>query len=195
MGHREDLLDGAVRCIYEKGYARTTARDVVEASGTNLGSIGYHYGGMTNLMAAALEKAVEAWGLSLAQAIMSAGAEELSGVERFERYWEHMINSVHTQRPLLMATFDAFLEAEKSEAVKTMLIEGMRDARRLWAQVFHGIDAAIEPAKADLVGSFYQALVSGVLTQVLLDPDDAPTAQDLTAAVNIVAESFREKIR
>jgi hypothetical protein len=27
VGHREDLLDGAMQCIYEKGYARTTARD------------------------------------------------------------------------------------------------------------------------------------------------------------------------
>ena len=41
MGHREDLLEGAKRCLYEKGYARTTARDIVAASGTNLASIGY----------------------------------------------------------------------------------------------------------------------------------------------------------
>ncbi|GAA3454272.1 TetR/AcrR family transcriptional regulator [Dactylosporangium matsuzakiense] len=190
MGHREDLLEGAVRCILEKGYASTTARDIVEASGTNLGSIGYHYGGMANLMAAALERAVEAWGLSLANAIMTAGADGLTGVERFERYFEHMIESVKSQRPLMLATFDAFLQAEHSEPVKLMLVEGMRGARRLWAQVFHGIDGAAEPAKADLVGSFYQALVSGVLTQVLIDADDAPTAQDLSAAVRIVAASF-----
>jgi AcrR family transcriptional regulator len=190
MGHREDLLDGAVRCIYEKGYANTTARDIVEASGTNLGSIGYHYGGMANLMAAALERAVESWGLSLAEAIMTAEAEALTGVERFERYWEHMIASVHNQRPLLLATYDAFVQAERSEDVKRVLVNGMRDARLLWAQVFHGIDGAAEPARADVVGSFYQALVSGVLTQVLLDENDAPTAQDLSAAVRIVAASF-----
>lgn len=44
MGHREDLLEGAKRCLLEKGYARTTARDIGAASGTNLASIGYHYG-------------------------------------------------------------------------------------------------------------------------------------------------------
>src|SRR3954454_24422993 len=120
MGDREDLLEGAVRCIYEKGYARTTARDVVEASGTNLGSIGYHYGGMTNLMTAALERAVENWGLSLAESITSADAEGLTGAERFERYWEYMIESVKNHRPLMMATFDAFLQMDQSEDVRRL---------------------------------------------------------------------------
>ncbi|WP_433065557.1 TetR/AcrR family transcriptional regulator [Dactylosporangium sp. CS-033363] len=187
MGHREDLLEGAVRCIYEKGFARTTARDIVEASGTNLGSIGYHYGGMANLMTAALERAMENWGLSLAEAIGNAGAEGLTGTERFERYWEYMIDSVRTHRRLLMATYDAFVQLDQNDEVRRMLVEGMRDARLLWAQVFHGIDPEVEPARAAQVGSFYQALVSGVLTQVLINEDDAPTAQDLSAAVRFVA--------
>ena len=36
MGHREDLLTAARQCLEDKGYARTTARDLVAASGTNL---------------------------------------------------------------------------------------------------------------------------------------------------------------
>jgi AcrR family transcriptional regulator len=44
MGHREALLAGARRCLLERGYARTTARDLVAASDTNLASIGYHFG-------------------------------------------------------------------------------------------------------------------------------------------------------
>ncbi|GAA2360938.1 TetR/AcrR family transcriptional regulator [Dactylosporangium salmoneum] len=190
MGHREDLLEGAVRCLYEKGYARTTARDIVEASGTNLGSIGYHYGGMTNLLNAALERAIENWGMELAQALMSANAQELSGAERFERYWEYMLATVRTRRPLLLATFDAFIQMEHSPDVRTMLTNGMRDARRLWAEVFHGIDAELEPVRADQIGSLYQALVSGVLVQALINEDDAPTPQDLSAAIRAVAATL-----
>ena len=37
MGNREDLLAGAQRCLYEKGYARTTARDIASASGVSFG--------------------------------------------------------------------------------------------------------------------------------------------------------------
>src|SRR5205809_142800 len=122
MGHREDLLEGAVRCLYEKGYARTTARDIVEASGTNLGSIGYHYGGMQNLLTAALERAIENWGLSLAEALQSADAEGLTGAARFEQYWQNMIETTTTHRPLLMATFDAFLQMDHSPDVRNMLV-------------------------------------------------------------------------
>ena len=33
MGNREDLLAGAKKCLYEKGYARTTARDIAPRPG------------------------------------------------------------------------------------------------------------------------------------------------------------------
>lgn len=53
MGHREDLLEGAKRCLLEKGFVRTTARDIVKESGANLASIGYHYGSKDALLAQA----------------------------------------------------------------------------------------------------------------------------------------------
>src|SRR5258706_2584924 len=148
MGHREDLLDGAVRCIYEKGYARTTARDIVAASGTTLGSIGYHYGSTEALLNAALSKAVEAWGMKLAEAITATPAEHLSGLARFEAYWTTVLGTLEEHRPLLLATFDAVLQMDRDPALKAMLAEGMRDARGLWAMVFQGLDAALEAAKA-----------------------------------------------
>src|SRR5438309_886040 len=52
--HRDKILRGALICLREKGYARTTARDIAEAAGANLGSIGYHFGGKDALLAEAL---------------------------------------------------------------------------------------------------------------------------------------------
>lgn len=62
MGHREDLLEGAKRCLLEKGFLRTTARDIVKESGTNLASIGYHYGSKDALLAQAYVALVETTG-------------------------------------------------------------------------------------------------------------------------------------
>ena len=59
MGHREALLEGARTCLEEKGYARTTARDIVAASGTNLASIGYHFGSKESLLNEAIGQAFE----------------------------------------------------------------------------------------------------------------------------------------
>src|SRR5437764_12657272 len=50
-GHREALREAARRLVRDKGLARTTARDLVQASGTNLRSIGYHFGSKDELMA------------------------------------------------------------------------------------------------------------------------------------------------
>ncbi len=187
MGHREDLLAGAVRCIYEKGYARTTARDIVAASGTNLGSIGYHYGSTEALLNAALNKAVEDWGTQLAEALLATPAADLTGLARFEAYWVKVLDTIATHRPVLMATFDAFVQMDHAPEIKTMLAEGMRDARTLWAAVFHQVDAAVEAEKARQLGSFYQALLSGVLAQWLIDPEHAPSGHDLASALRMIA--------
>ena len=71
-----------------------------------------------------------------------------------------------------------------------MIAQGLQDARGLWASVFHGIDAAAEPQKAFQVGSLYQALISGVLVQWMIDPANAPTGHDLAEALRLVADSL-----
>src|SRR5919112_3115265 len=97
MGHREKLLAGAKRCLYERGYARTTARDIVAASGTNLASIGYHYGSKEALLNAALIEATGEWGDEMATAI--AGVDEPDPYRRFELAWD-----------AVLATFAAHLQ-------------------------------------------------------------------------------------
>ena len=82
MGHREDLLAGAVRCLREKGYAHTTARDIVAASGTNLASIGYHYGSTRALLNAAVLAAMDDFGAEMARAIGEPDPGQ-SALERF----------------------------------------------------------------------------------------------------------------
>ena len=61
MGHREDLLAGARRCLEKRGYARTTARDLVAESGTNLASIGYHFGSKEALLNEAIGESFQEW--------------------------------------------------------------------------------------------------------------------------------------
>src|SRR3954465_1880025 len=90
MGHREDLLDGAKRCLYEKGYARTTARDIVAASGTNLASIGYHYGSKEALLNQALMSATEDFGEAIDR-LMGATPPAADPFERFEAIWTRVL--------------------------------------------------------------------------------------------------------
>jgi len=190
MGHREDLLAGAVACLRAKGYARTTARDIVAASGTNLGSIGYHYGSLESLLNTAVLAAIEEWGAQLSAA-MAAGIDLAAPFpRRFEQYWAAVLESFDEYRPVWAATFDLFGVAERVPEVQDAISAGLQDGRLAWAQLLHGIDPEAEPVKAQAVGSVHQALLSGVLVQWLTDPDRAPSASDLASGLRVIAEDM-----
>jgi AcrR family transcriptional regulator len=187
MGHREDLLAGAVACLREKGYARTTARDIVAASGTNLGSIGYHYGSTEALLNAAVLAAIEEWGTQL-NGTMAAGIDPAAPFpQRFEQYWTAVLASFGEYRQVWAASVDLFGVADRVPAVRAAIADGLQDGRIAWAQLLHGIDPEAEPAKAQAVGSLHQALLSGILIQWVIDPDHAPSAAELTGALRAIA--------
>jgi AcrR family transcriptional regulator len=190
MGHREDLLAGAVACLREKGYAHTTARDIVAASGTNLGSIGYHYGSTQALLNAAVLAAIEEWGEQLAGAMAEGIDPTAPFIQRFEQYWSAVLASFQEYRQVWAATFDLYGVAQHVPEVHDAIARGLQDGRLAWAQLLHGIDAHAEPAKARAVGSIHQALLTGVLVQWLTDPPNAPTAGDLTTALRAIVEDI-----
>jgi AcrR family transcriptional regulator len=186
VSHREDLLAGAVACLREKGYAHTTARDIVAASGTNLASIGYHYGSTKALLNAAVLKALDDFGEQMAHAMGTGAAAGETTLERFERFWIAVIDSFRTSRQVWLATFDIFTVALRDPEVGTAVADGIDDARAFWAQSLYGIDPA-DQQRARAVGSLHQALVSGVLVQWLIDPGRAPSPADLAAAMAAIA--------
>ena len=191
MGHREDLLDGAVRCLREKGYARTTARDIVAASGTNLASIGYHYGSTQALLNAAVFQAMEDFGAEIGQVMQADAGLGGPTLERLERFWAHVIDSFRANPGAWLATFDVFGVAQRDPEIRAAVAEGIEDGRALWARALYGLNAdSDDQGVARAVGSVYQALFSGVLIQWLIDPDRAPSAADIAAALQAIARQL-----
>jgi AcrR family transcriptional regulator len=186
MGHRELLLEGAVACLREKGYARTTARDIVAASGTNLGSIGYHYGSVAALLDAAVMEAIRQVVEELVRA-MDDVDRAAPPAERFERYWTRLLASFAADRAVWLASLDVFGLVDRSPQMRQAIADGLQAGRHMWAELLHGIDPEAEPERAQAVGSLHQALLSGVLVQWLVDPDRTPSAGALTAALRAIA--------
>ncbi|MEW1545478.1 TetR/AcrR family transcriptional regulator [Streptomyces tsukubensis] len=188
MGHREDLLEGAMRCLLEKGYARTTARDIVAASGTNLASIGYHYGSKEALLQAAFLRLMEAWGDSVDEPADAAGdrgpgVPPGAGPERFELIWERMVAAFPAHRALWRLQTEVLARLDEDEKLAEALRSWQARGRDELARLFGAVGAEPDPERARVAGLFVQALVAGVMSQYLLDPESAPTAQDLTAGL------------
>src|SRR3954464_14231218 len=104
MGNREALLDGAERCLVDKGYARTTARDIAAAAGVSLAAIGYHYGTKEALLNAAVRQTLSEWGEDLAGILAAAG--DLPPGERFAAAWDRVLQSFADNRPLWSIQFE-----------------------------------------------------------------------------------------
>jgi AcrR family transcriptional regulator len=186
MGHREDLLAGAKQCLFTKGFARTTARDIVAASGTNLGSIGYHYGSTPALMQAAMLSAIEDWGDALGTALATDSGDEPA--DPLVRYWQRVIGSIRSHRELWLASVEAMLQSEHSPELKAQLAEGMEQGRRgLAAMLTGGDEETIDEQTVRTTGSTALALMSGMLTQWLTDPARAPSAEQLAAGVRALS--------
>jgi AcrR family transcriptional regulator len=190
MGNREALLEGAKHCLYEKGYARTTARDISTAAGTSLAAIGYHYRSTEALLNAALFQIMKEWGDEMSQAL---AADDLAGtgpLERFEAVWERIIDSFRSHRALWAMQLEALTQSQHQPDVRAQLAGGLAAGRLGLAELFDVSPAPATPAVTAAVGAFHQALLTGVLTQWLIDPEQAPSAADLTAALRRVVTSI-----
>jgi AcrR family transcriptional regulator len=187
MGHREQLLEGAKKCLLEKGFARTTARDIVAASNTNLGSIGYHFGTKDALMNAALVQATEDWGAELGQTLASDIDPAATPLERFETTWTRVINMFEEHRQLWVAQFEIFSHLQHSPEMRPYFSAAQETARRGLATILQLIDPSADERSVRSVGSFALAMLTGVIAQWLVDPDKAPDGTDLADAIRAIA--------
>ncbi|GAB2583065.1 TetR family transcriptional regulator [Paractinoplanes abujensis] len=192
MGNREALLEGAKRCLYEKGYARTTARDIANAAGTSLAAIGYHYRSTDALLNAALFQAMQEWGDEMAKALATDDLAGATPLERFEAVWVRILDSFRANQALWAMQLEVVIQSRHQPEVREQLAAGLTGARAGLAALFdEGNDEADERTTA-AVGSLYQALLTGVLMQWLIDPETAPTGHDLAVALRRAAATVAQ---
>lgn len=190
MSHRDRLLEGAKQVLYEKGWARATARDIVAASGTNLGSIGYHYGSKDALLTAAMMDGFREWGEELTE-ILSTDADG-GPLERLEAMWTKLTESFQTHRHVWMASFDAFVQADHSPEVRKAMAEGYEQARPGLAAMFLKLrPSEVDERTARTLGSFLVAVQAGLAAQWLLDPEHSPSGRDMAEALRRILELER----
>src|SRR3984957_20093129 len=129
MGNREALLVGAKRCLLEKGYARTTARDIASAAGVSLAAIGYHFSSKEALLTESLLLAFGEWDQDLQQTLQAAVPANVAPAERFEATWAKIIATFETHRPLWVANFEIFAQMVAQPTPRNIIASKIHLAR------------------------------------------------------------------
>ncbi|TDU90039.1 TetR family transcriptional regulator [Kribbella voronezhensis] len=193
MGNREALIEGAKTCLMEKGYHRTTARDIATAAGVSLAAIGYHFGSKDDLMNEAMRAALDEWGAEVGTAMAAGLGADATARERFVETWRLAVGTLSTPstRALWVTQFEV-LSAGAPELLKELSnLQG--EAREGVATLFGAVGPETPQDEVQLVGSFLQALLLGVVVQWLFDPAKAPSGEDLAKALELVSAGIQER--
>ncbi len=183
--HRTRLLEAARRLLRERTYGNITARDLVAASNTNLGSIGYHFGSKEALLNEAIGLALEEW----ADAIIGAthidpGPGPLSLTDSLRT----VLDQYDSIRPYYHAYIEALARSARSPELREQLASHYNRQRdRVASLLIDSLHDPIDPNDARHLASVMIATVDGLLIQTFIDPDNAPTGHDLATATGHTA--------
>ncbi|HEX8855515.1 MAG TPA: TetR/AcrR family transcriptional regulator [Thermoleophilaceae bacterium] len=190
MSNRDALLEGAKRCLREKGYANTTARDLVAASGTNLSSIGYHFGSKEALLAEAFDEAFAEWTAQLNAVALDSPAA--TALDRVAASWKAMLDMLPEHERLMLAFVESIGPSVRSPELRARLAEHYERTRTDVSDVVKrtlGEDALEAGADPDVVASYLIAVADGFMIQFLIDPSRVPSGDQLVAALGAALAS------
>ncbi|HEX4039617.1 MAG TPA: TetR/AcrR family transcriptional regulator [Acidobacteriaceae bacterium] len=194
MSNRDALLLAAKQCLLDKGYNRTTARDIASAAGVSLAAIGYHFSSKDALLTEALLLAFGEWDQDLQKALRATVATGLSPAQRFEANWAGVIATFESHRRLWVANFEIFAQMVAQPEAREIIAGKLHLTRAGLAAMFLNQDeSTITEFTVRTIGTFLHVLLSGLVLQWLIDPASALSAKNLTEALRSTAATLEPR--
>ena len=163
--NREQLIDGALRCLERLPAERITARAIAAESGANLASIAYHFGSKDGLVTAAVIEGLDRWLAEIEQAL--SALDFGTPAERFRRA-NAVIRRTRRRHGGLVRNFVAALaKAPHDPVVREQLAAGVRRTRPAVADL---LDLGGDQAGRDAAG-LALAMFYGQIIQDQVDPE------------------------
>jgi AcrR family transcriptional regulator len=127
---RAALLDAALECLIEEGYANLTTRNVAERAGVSQGTQMHYFPTRARFLAEAVRHvAFKLGGEVREQAGLRARSERRRLEELLDRVWE-----MHTG-PLFQATMELWVAARTDPELRAAMDEVQRDVTRMVARL------------------------------------------------------------
>ncbi len=179
--HRTRLLHAARTLLREREYANITARDLVAASNTNLGSIGYHFGSKEALLNEAIGLALEDWAEAIGSAIRS---EDRTGLPALmASSLRVVLDEYDSIRPYYLAFIEALARSARSPKLREQLATHYNRQRdRVAGWIAESLTDTLEHDEARHLASLLIGTADGMLIQSFIDAKDTPSSSELATA-------------
>ena len=152
--NRSQLIEGTLRCLGRLPPERITARAIVAESGTNLGSITYHFGSKDKLVTEAAILGLNRWLTEIDRGL--GGQSGLSPAARFRRLAEVFESSRHRHAGLARNFIGALAKAQHDPRLRGLLAAGFRRSRPNVAAVLQlGEDQTANDAAGLVLAMFH----------------------------------------
>lgn len=184
MGNKEDLLAAARTCIYERGFAATTARDIATTAGVSLAAIGYHFGSKDRLLTEAFtDETGRVIGDDLDRRIRATAGQ--SAGQAFPQVWDGIADLFDRNREVLVASMENLVriyrtpsEQPRMGEMSEIAVSGIAD---LVAETYPDLDGT----RARAVAELYFVLLNGLVMKWMSSPDAAvPSGARLREAID-----------
>ncbi|MFG2206258.1 TetR/AcrR family transcriptional regulator [Streptomyces sp. NPDC048638] len=154
------------------------------ASGADLASIGYHHGSQDALMSGG-HRLQRGTGRGVGE--LPAVAESADPLERFAGAWGQVLRRIGSEREFIAAQVEVLGLLPCAAGLREALAEVLPEGGEGLVARFEGVpDTEVGAAAARVVGSFYQALLTGLTVRSLVQPEAMPSGRDPAEALRRV---------
>lgn len=183
MGNKEDLLAAARTCIYERGFAATTARDIATTAGVSLAAIGYHFGSKDRLLTEAFtDETGRVIGDELERRIRATAGQSPGAA--FPQVWAGIAELFERNREVLVASVENLVRIHRTPSEQARMGElsdfGTAEIATVLAETYPDLD----PPRGRALAGLYMILLNGLVMHWMSNPDGAlPGGPELGAAL------------
>ena len=149
--------------------------------GTNLSSIGYHFGSKEALFAQAFDELFAEWTGQLTA--VGRGDPAIAALERMTASWREMLATMPEHESLMLAFVESIGPSVRSPELRGKLAEHYQRTR---AEVAASVRESLgenSGADPEIVASYLIAVHEGFMLQFLVDPARTPTGDQLVMAL------------
>lgn len=188
MSPRERLIEAAIVSLQERGYARTTTRQIVALAELHLPAVNYYFGSKERLLQEAIVEAIRRWG----ERTMVASERPVgSPWERLRLSLQRFLETLEADRAYVVAAAEAFAQAERDPELRERLALAYEEFRGVVSariQQTVGFEAGAPHDLARALSSTLIALFDGLAMQTLLDPGRTPDVVEVTRSLALLGQ-------